>query len=192
VNTIAELSINQNPTLKKMLADQYGGDDSKDKFIADIDKSLIFFIKIIPGTIVVGFLTIIVVSLALAGRIGMRYGVMIPRLKPFYLWHASDWWLIPTALGLALTIFVSNDFWHFLGINILVVTGNVYALAGLAVIDAFMRRLMLPMLLRITFYIILLFMNFLGLFFLAVVGLADSRFNFRRQAPEEKDESQEN
>ena len=99
--------------------------------------------------------------------------------------------LLPTALGLALAIFVTNDFWHFLGINILVVTGNVYALAGLAVMDAFMRRLMFPMPLRIAFYVILFFMNFLGLLFLAIIGLADSRFNFRRQTPEEKEDSQE-
>jgi hypothetical protein len=192
INTVASISIDQNQMLKKMLADQYGEDGAKDKFIAEIDKSVTFFIKIIPGTVLVGFLTIIIISLSLAGRIGTRYGLMIPRLKPFYLWQASDWWLLPTALGLALSIFVTNDFWYFLGINILVVTGNVYALAGLAVMEAFMKRLMFPMPLRIALYIVLFFLNFIGLVFLAIIGLADSRFSFRRQTPEEKEDSQDN
>jgi hypothetical protein len=191
IDTMVSLSLDRNPTATKMLADQYGAEGGKEKFLAEVDNTVAFFIKIIPGTVVVGFLTIIVISLALAGRIGSRHGVMIPRLKPFYLWHASDWWLMPTAVGLALAIFVTNDFWHFMGINILVVTGNVYALAGLAVIESFMKRLSFPMLLRITFYVIILFMNFVGLLFLAILGLADSRFNFRRQNPEDKEDVQE-
>jgi uncharacterized protein YybS (DUF2232 family) len=192
VNTIMGTSLDQSPAALKMMIDKYGPDGAKEKFLADLDEYIVFFIKIIPGTIVIGFLTIIVISLSLAGNIGSRMSLMIPRLKPFYLWYASDWWLIPTAVGLALTIFVTNDFWHYLGINILVVTGNVYAIAGLAVVAAFMRRLAFPMLLRIAFYLILFFMSFLGLLSMAILGLADSRFRFRRETPEEKDDSQEN
>ncbi len=189
VNSSVEITLNQNPNLAKSLMDQYGDAGSKEKIAEAVDSIVVFFIKLIPGTLVIGFMAFVTLGLSLAGTLGTRMRLMIPRLKPFYLWQASDWWLLPTAVGLALAIFGGSDLWRFAGGNILVVTGNVYALTGLAVIEAFFRKLAIPMFLRIAFYVIIFFMSFtlVSLLFLAILGLADSRFNFRKQTPDKED-----
>jgi uncharacterized protein YybS (DUF2232 family) len=181
VNSYMTTKLENNPAISKMFSDQNNPDiDTPQKFIDKLDKTIIFFVKIMPGTIIVGYLIMIVLSLVFAGTIASRIGVMLPRLQPFYLWRASDWWLLPTAIGLALVIFSGNDFWRYFGGNILVITGNIYAIAGLAVMEAIFRRMSLPVPIRIVFYIITLLLFMIGLVFLAILGLADSRFNFRR------------
>jgi uncharacterized protein YybS (DUF2232 family) len=125
----------------------------------------------------------------LAGNIGSRIGVMLPRFRPFYLWRASDWWLLPTAAGLALVIFGPNELWQYTGGNILVVTGNIYAVAGMAVTESFFRRLAIPNFMRIVFYVIMLLLFVAGLVFLAALGLADSRFNFNRDVLDRDDKN---
>jgi uncharacterized protein YybS (DUF2232 family) len=193
VNSSIEMTMEQNPSLAKMLTDQYGPEGTKEKVVTAVDDLLAFLIKLIPGTIVVGFLAMITIGLSLAGMAGTRLKLMIPRLRPFYLWHASEWWLLPTAIGLGLLIFGGSELWRFAGGNILVVTGNVYALTGLALVESSFRRLSIPMPLRVAFYLIVFIMSFtfVSLLFLAILGLIDSRFKFRRQNPD-KEEVEEN
>ncbi len=68
VNTIMETSLDQSPVASKMLIDKYGAEGGKEKFLADLDQYIVFFIKVIPGTIVIGFLTIIIISLYAGGK----------------------------------------------------------------------------------------------------------------------------
>jgi uncharacterized protein YybS (DUF2232 family) len=189
VNGSIEITLNQNPGLSKIFSDQYGEAGSRENIIEAIDRVVVFLIKLIPGTLAIGFATLITISLFLAGKIGSRLRLMIPRLRPFYLWHASEWWLLPTAIGLALIIFGGTDLWRFAGGNILVVTGNIYGLTGLALIESYFRRMSIPVPLRVAFYLIIFIMSFtfVSLIFLAVLGLIDSRFNFRRENPDKED-----
>ena len=177
--------IEDNPGLAGMLSQRYGSDiEGREKFLEEIDSLVTFLIKIMPGMIMVGFLAIIVISLMLAGRVGAIMGVMIPRLRPFYLWRASEWWLLPTFAGLVLVIFGGIEFWRYFGGNILIVTGHVYAFSGLAYVESFFRRLAIPMFIRIVTYVLMLLISLPSIVFMAVLGLMDSRFNFRRENAE--------
>jgi hypothetical protein len=55
-----------------------------------------------------------------------------------------------------------------------------YAVAGLAVMEHLLKRLRLPMLVRIVFYIGLAFMHIIGLLATSLAGLFDSYFDFRK------------
>jgi uncharacterized protein YybS (DUF2232 family) len=179
----------QHPAFAKMLMQQMGDAGTKEQLLGLMGTGLALFIKLIPGTIVIGFMALVTISLALAGIIGSRLKLMIPRLRPFYLWHASEWWLLPTAIGLGLFIFGGRDLWRFAGGNILIVTGNVYAVTGLALVESYFRRLSIPVPLRVAFYVIIFIMSFtfVSLIFLAILGLIDSRFAFRRENPDKED-----
>ena len=190
VNAQITDTIERNPSLDKMLSDQYGPNiEARERFLKEVDNFIIFFFKIMPGTMVVGFISILVLGLMAAGHVSSKINLMIPRFRPFYLWRASDWWLLPTAAGLALAILGRDNFWKYAGGNVLVITGNIYAVAGLAVVEAFFRRLSMPIIVRLIIYVIMLILFMpVGMAILAVLGLMDSRFNFRR----ENDDKNEN
>jgi uncharacterized protein YybS (DUF2232 family) len=189
VNSSINMTFDQHPAFTKLLMQQMGGSPTKEQILSLFDNFLTMLIRLMPGAVVVGFMAIITIGLALAGYVGFRLKLMIPRLRPFYLWHASEWWLLPTAIGLGLAVLGRNDLWRFAGGNILVVTGNVYALTGLALVESYFKRLSIPVPLRVAFYFIIFIMSFtfVSLIFLAVLGLIDSRFTFRRENPDKED-----
>jgi uncharacterized protein YybS (DUF2232 family) len=191
VNARVVDTIERNPSLDRMLSDEYGPDiEAREQFLKEIDDLIVFFLRIMPGIIVVGFLSILVLGLTAAGYIAAKINLMIPRLRPFHLWRASDWWLIPTAVGLALAIISRDEFWKYAGGNMLVVTGLIYSTAGLAVVEAFLRRIRMPLVARLIVYIIPMIILPIGMIlslFMAVLGLMDSRFNLRREDNEKND-----
>jgi hypothetical protein len=173
------------PELSNLIARQYApADGSLDRFLKELDKMIEVLIKIMPSIILLGFLGMVVAGLAIAGPIASRLKIMLPRFRPFHLWRASWHWLLPTILGLIAVVFIKNDFWFYSGINLLIVTGHVYAVVGLAIVEAFFKRAVIPIPLRVIFYAILLLSSLFALIFLAVLGLADSRFNFARENAE--------
>ncbi len=178
-----------NPALSSLIAKQYApADGSLDRFLGEFEKMIELLIKIVPSIIVLGSLGMIIAGLAIAGPIALRLKIMLPRFRPFYLWRASGWWLLPTILGLIAVIFLKEDFWFYSGVNLLIVTGHVYAVVGLAIVEAFFKRTMIPIPIRVIFYAILLLSSLFALIFLAVLGLADSRFNFARENTVDKND----
>jgi uncharacterized protein YybS (DUF2232 family) len=177
--------LDRNPSLDKLLSDEYGsGIEGREKLMKELDEFFILFVRMMPGLFVIGFLSILVLGLMIAGSIGARIRVMIPRLPPFYLWRASDWWLVPTAIGLALAILSKNDYFKYAGGNMLVIVAGIYSITGLSVLEALLRRLSIPVGVRLIIYIIPIILAPIGLVFMAaltIVGLLDSRFNFRRE-----------
>ena len=173
--------LDDNPGMSSLLTQRYGAEaDAREKFLDETDKIITYLVQVMPGFMIFAFMAIVIISLVLAGRMALPFGIMVPTLRSFYLWKASEWWLLPTFLGLVL-IFVGGDLGKYLGSNILVVTGHVYAFAGLAYIEAFLRRISAPLIIRIAVYILLLLGSLPSMVFMAVLGLLDSRFGFRRE-----------
>jgi hypothetical protein len=170
-----------NPSMSALLTQRYGVEvDAREKFLEEMDKFLTFIISVLPGFMIFGFIAIILIGLMLAGKIAPPLGIMVPQLRPFYLWKASEWWLLPTVIGLSLLLFGGAS-GKYLGSNTLIVTGHVYAFCGLSYIESFFHRISAPMIIRIAVYILLLLGSLPGMIFLAVFGLLDSRFKFRRE-----------
>jgi hypothetical protein len=173
-----------NPGMSTLLMQRYGSEgDAREKFLDETDKFITFLVSVMPGFMIFGFISIVIIGLMLAGRMALPLGIMIPKLRPYYLWKASEWWLLPTCAGLIL-IFIGGDFGKYLGYNALVVTGHVYAFAGLAYVESFLRRISAPLIIRIAVYILLLLGSLPSLIFMAILGLLDSRFSFRRENAE--------
>jgi uncharacterized protein YybS (DUF2232 family) len=190
INASVTKIVSDSPNFSRMIAAQYGaGADGQQKFLAEMDRVIEFFLKIMPGTLFAGFLAILVISLGIAGSLAPRLRLIMPRFKPFYLWRANDWWLLPTVLGLALVVVAKNDLWRYLGGNVLMISGNVYAVVGLAVTEAFLKRFNVPSVVRMIFYVLMILTSVLGLVFFALLGIADSRFNFKRETLDREDKN---
>ncbi len=182
VNDFISSEITKNPQLSTLINSRYGNAaDAIAQFLNETDKIFEVFIKILPGLLIICAVGFLLICQTIAGAYSTKLQIMIPRFRQFYLWQASDWWLIPTAVGLALMVFMRDDFWFYGGVNLIIVTGHVYAVVGMAVIESFMKRYSIPLLAKIIFYLFILFTIWMSFIVFAIIGLADSRFNFKRE-----------
>jgi hypothetical protein len=177
-----KMGIDQNPLLLKFINLAFPpADGSIERFLAESKDMLILTLKILPGMVAIFLIGVLVLCLSVAGIIAERMGIMLPRFRPFYLWKANSWWLLPTILGLIPVVLMRYDFWFYVGINILIVTGHIYMVVGLAVIEAKFKMFATPLFIRILFYIFLVLGSLVSMVFLAVIGLADANLNFKRE-----------
>lgn len=189
IDIVIKSLVEESPEISGLIARQYApADGSLDRFLKELNKMIEFLIKVTPSIIILGFLGMIIAGLAIAGPIAARLKIMLPRFRPFHLWRAGGRWLLPTILGLIAVVFIKNEFWFYTGVNLLIVSGHVYAVVGLAIVEAFFKRALIPVPLRVIFYVILLLSSVFALIFLAVLGLADSRFNFARENKENRND----
>jgi hypothetical protein len=177
--------IKSNPILSTVIEENYGpGENGMMAFFKEFDRFLESILKITPGFLLTVFLGTAVFGLVLSGYIGVKMGIIIPRFRPFYFWKASGWWLLPTIIGLVPVVFRMDELWFYAGLNILIVTGHVYMVVGLAIVEAYFRRIYVPLPIRIIFYVILILAGPVSMTFLAVLGLSDTKFAFKREIDE--------
>ncbi|UCE65623.1 MAG: DUF2232 domain-containing protein [Candidatus Zixiibacteriota bacterium] len=168
--------------LLRFIESNYGaGEEGIMSFLKDSTEFLEATLKIAPGFLFITLLGTAVFSLAIAGYIATKMGVIIPRFQPFHHWKASGWWLLPTVLGLIPVVFRMQELWFYVGLNILIVTGHVYVVVGLAIVEAFFKRIILPVPIKVIFYVILILAGPISMTFLAILGLSDTKFNFKRE-----------
>lgn len=185
VNSDIELLLRTNPNLMALVEENYGqGGNALEIFLKEFGGFLESILKITPGFLLTVFLGTAVFGLVLSGYIAAKMGIIIPRFRPYYFWKASGWWLLPTIIGLVPVVFRMEELWFYAGLNILIVTGHVYMVVGLAIVEAFFRRIFIPLPIRIIFYLILILAGPISVAFLAILGLADTKFAFKREADE--------
>ena len=180
-----ELAINSNPDLLKLLKQNYGADNNVvDTFLTELGNFVKEVLKILPGAIMTLMLGVIVFSFSIAGHLAAKMGIIISRFRPYYQWKASGWWLLPTIAGLIPVVFRMEELWFYTGINILIVTGHVYMVIGLAIMEAFFKRALVQTPIKIIFYLILILAGPISMVFLAILGLSDTKFDFKREIEE--------
>jgi len=186
-----ETYVKSNPVLMKMIQQNYGaGETGMAAFSREFGDFLERILKITPGFLVTIFLGIAVFSLVLAGHVATRMGIIISRFRPFYQWKASGWWLLPTILGLIPVVFRMDELWFYTGLNLLILTGHVYMVVGLAIVEAFFRRIYVVLPIKIIFYILLILGGPISMTFLAILGLSDTKFGFKREVEEFEDKDE--
>jgi uncharacterized protein YybS (DUF2232 family) len=93
-------------------------------------------------------------------------------------WRAPEP-LIWVVIGAALLMVFTQGWLFWLGANVLMVSGVLYFLQGMAVLAFWLRKKQAPRLARIALYALVTIVEFL-LLLLVVVGLFDLWFDFRR------------
>lgn len=176
------LVLDSRPDLQKSLEQVYGDDsNATETFLKDVGELFRETLKILPGTILILMIGIAVFSFSIAGYLAGRMGIIISRFKPFHHWKASGWWLLPTIAGLIPVVFRMDDLWFYAGINILIVAGHIYMVVGFAITEAFFKRALMQTPVKVIFYIILILAGPISMIFLAVLGLSDTKFDFKRE-----------
>jgi len=143
------------------------------------------FKRLLPGFYTLAGLGEFIVSFFLVELYYVRRDSYFPGFGPFIYWKISD--KVLYFLGTTLVVrLIADGYIRMLADNVLLVLSVFYAVCGLALIEHLLRRLHLPMAVRLLFYVGLFLMSIHPvaalLSYLAVVmaGLMDSYIDFRK------------
>lgn len=133
--------------------------------------------QIFPALALVSLGTIAALNMSVIIRLRAKRLPEIPEPELFLSFRNPDMlvWVV-IAAGFALLIPAADV--GRAGLNVLVVCGFIYFLQGLAVVLAFFKRVSVPSLARIIFWLVLAFQPYLVLA-IAILGLFDIWGNFR-------------
>jgi len=138
-----------------------------------------FLYRFFPGLMVSWAVAMNVVSYFFACKMIQRDGGFCQKLREFALWKAGAANMYVLAVALMAWLIGTEGF-KPISENVLFVVAVLYMVAGFAVIEHYLKRVRIHPALRIAFYIALLLSGWVGGLVAALIGLADSHFDFRR------------
>jgi uncharacterized protein YybS (DUF2232 family) len=132
-----------------------------------------------PALFLVGAVLLIWINLAAARRLFQKRGLHYPEFGDLTCWKAPEkmvWLLIGTG-GMLLA---GSGAVQVVGLNLLIICLSVYLCAGLAVVGFFFRIRKIPIVFKVSFYILILLQQYLLLLVVAL-GLFDLWADFRKR-----------
>jgi hypothetical protein len=111
-------------------------------------------------------------------------------LKSLHLqeWRCPDWMVVVFITASILTV-MGNMTAHAVGLNLLIIAGQVYFFQGIAIVASFMNQSKWPGYIRWTLYIFILIQVYI-MVIVAGIGLFDTWFDFRKRIRTPKGEDQ--
>lgn len=154
--------------------------DQVQQMTAFVQKVFPWFLRLLPGLLFTTFLGFVFFSYASASAIAGSFGAVLPRITPLYFWKASELWLIPTAISLLFVLIGGGHWLRTAGENMLLFFIHFYAFYGLCLIDYYLREINIPVIIRLVIYLFIILVVIIVVPVMAVIGLIDSRFDFRK------------
>jgi hypothetical protein len=120
----------------------------------------------------------------------MNLLIISGRLKILRLqeWKCPDW-MVAVFVAAAILTVLEHTTAHAVGLNLLIITGQVYFFQGMAIVSYFMSRNQWPGYLRWPLYIFILIQVYI-MVIIAGIGLFDTWFDFRKRIRTPKGEDQ--
>jgi hypothetical protein len=146
---------------------------------AAIPEVINWSLRLMPGIFFTLFVSLVFFAYLIATYISQYFGAVVPKMNPLYLWKAGEIWLIPLGLGLLLVL-LGNSWPKIVGENLLVFMVHFFAFFGICLIDFYFKKIKVHMLVRLLIYLFVLVAVVVAIPLLAVLGLVDSRFDFRK------------
>ena len=106
-------------------------------------------------------------------------GEFVPSFGNFITWKMPDYYIYISGFFL-LSRLIGTEFIKIIADNFLLFLGFFYAIFGFSVFEFYLKKIRLSPMLRVFFYIGLIFLQLPGLILAAVVGFIDSYFDFRK------------
>jgi hypothetical protein len=170
-------------TMKSQLTDNAGflnlGGTNAQQIFSSLETTVYWTIRLAPGIFLTLFTAMVVFSYLGATLSGPYFGGILPRFKPVFLWKASELWLILLGLSL-ISVLLGGNWLKIIGENLLVFLIHLYAFFGICLVEFYLRSFKITGWIRIIIYLFLLVTLIIAIPILAVIGLIDSRFNFRK------------
>jgi len=145
----------------------------------------LFFAGIFPALGLSGIALTVWVNLLAGRRLFQASGVAFPDFGDLAAWKAPERlvWIVIIAGGM---LFVPLEGITTVGMNLLIVSGLIYLLQGLAIAAFFFRQKQVPKMFRLLFYGLILVQQYMLIVIIAF-GLFDLWVDFRKRIKEVKD-----
>ncbi len=136
-------------------------------------------IRLLPGMMILSLIGELFVVVVIIEAIYTRLDSYFPGFGPFIYWKMPEQVLYLLGLVVLARLLAGSDI-KMVADNLLLILSVFYMVTGLAFMEHLLRRLQLPVLIKIVFYIGLFLMQVPGFVLAAIVGLFDSFFDFRK------------
>jgi hypothetical protein len=135
--------------------------------------------RLLPGVMILSGLGQLFIGFAVVNLYYTRRDKYFPGFGPFAYWKMPEGLVYLLGLALAIRLIMHGPGLAVVD-NMLLILALAYSVCGLALIEHLLRRLQLPLLVKIIFYLGLLLMQIPGMIVTALLGLFDSYFDFRK------------
>ncbi len=146
---------------------------------------LVSLLRLEPAMEFVAGLLTAVLAYGLAQHGARRLGLGLPAALPMRQWRMWDQLIWVLIVAMAVKLVTDDGLMDDLAVNALAAMVVLYAVQGLALTRFYMWRMRVPPSLQVLFYAVLFFASGVSSWLLAGAGLLDTRFDWRRLAPEE-------
>ena len=102
-----------------------------------------------------------------------------PSFRNFLYWKMPEYYIYGIGVFLLIRL-LGNEVMKIVADNVILFIGFFYAIFGFSVLEYYLKKIRLSLFLRILFYIGILLLQVPGLILAALVGFADSYFDFRK------------
>ncbi len=169
--------------MQNMLAESAGNlglsANQQEMMSASIRTTIEWTLRLAPGIFFTVFAAMVLFAYLGATVVSPYFGAILPRMKPLYLWKASEFWLVPLGFSM-LAVLLTGQWLRIVGENVLVFMVHLYAFYGICLVDHYFKRMNLTLPIRLVIYLFVLIAVIVAMPTLALLGLIDSRFDFRK------------
>ncbi len=148
-------------------------------WINGMNVSLAFVQRIFPALLILSAVFQYSIGYMIFNAFISRKESTVESIPAFTLWK-MPFYLTPLLLGAACLRFFGGESLRLVGDNILVFLTVFYSIAGLSLIDYYLKKLKFPSYVKVSFYILLFFTGHLGFVVTVFAGFIDSFKNFRK------------
>jgi len=180
---LAEQTGNMRESIEKMVTGPMTSSGYNAETINNMVDQLLFFmqllVRLLPGLLILSGAGQLFVALLFTDWYYTRRDSYFPGFGPFTYWKMPEKLLYLAGAVLIIRLATGGGV-QAAADNVVFILAVGYAACGLALIEHLLRRLRLPILVRVVFYIGLTFMHIPGLIVTSIAGLFDSYFDFRK------------
>lgn len=146
-------------------------------FTSSIRQAASLMGKTFPALLFVALGHVAVLNTVVIYRLKGRLKLQLPEKESFITFRNTDY-LVWVVIAAGFSMFIPNNSVTQGGLNVLIVCGFIYFIQGMAVTFAFFQRASTPSIVRLIFWLALIFQPYIA-FAVAVLGLFDTWGNFR-------------
>ena len=147
-----------------------------------IKKFLTFFLRVLPALTIMSIIVQFTLGFWLFARWQFIRGNKNLRPPPFSSWKIP-FSFTPLVLSAVLLRLFGNDSMTIVADNLLLILTLLYSFTGISLLGFLMQKSQLSIYLKLIVYLLLFLFHIYGLAFLALIGFADSFFDWRQKYP---------
>jgi hypothetical protein len=135
--------------------------------------------RLMPGILVMSAVVQLLIAFLMVQWYYSRGDNFFPGFGPYIYWKMPEAGLYLVGLTVIVRL-TTSGIWQVIADNFFFILALWYGVCGLSIMEHVLRRLRLPLFIKIIFYLGLVLMQIPGLIFAAAAGLFDSYFDFRK------------